>query len=222
MAERSITSDILTDLATQYVAVGFVFRDALNPTEPCIICLDLVHNVTGEKPKASKCCQCALHSTCIYQWLNSQYQRGIDHNHWGCPHCRSPVKNIADNPLPCIICHQREVRAIYYEPLPRSVPCCHQVMHQQCLYNYVLVSQIAASHTTESFPCPRCRRTLSLSLRTATHMATMDINLRQPPTPRPPSTTPSSSRSSSPVDPPPLQQSLRRQSQPRPRRRQPP
>lgn len=53
-------------------------------------------NPVRESIKVSKCCECAIHLTCIYQWLASPEQRDIPHDKRGCPHCRAKVKDLAD------------------------------------------------------------------------------------------------------------------------------
>ena len=140
------------------IVVAFECRNTLDINQGCIICMDVLHEHTNETIRLSKCCGCAIHLTCIYQWLSSQHQRGMDQNAWSCPHCRAPVKNLANNTNPCVICGAAELRAAYYEPIAQSIPCCEKAIHQQCLYSY-----ITANHKESYFPCPNCSTILSAS-----------------------------------------------------------
>lgn len=143
-------------------------------------------DTTGETIRLAKCCNCALHRTCVYKWLAAQYDNYVPRDNWGCPHCLFPVNDLADNPQPCVICGEKELRAFYYKPVAQSIPCCNNVVHLQCLLHY-----IRQSFEEDRFPCPAChvdlaaKRTMSLHIN-AVEMEFSDNPVPSPPTPQSP------------------------------------
>ena len=111
----------------------------------------------------------------MYKWLANQYTRGVPRETWSCPHCRTPVKDLANNPLPCTLCGKKELNGVhYYEPSAQSTPCCEAAIHQQCLYDY-----IQFKFTEKRFPCPGCMTTLSANRTLALHMDTGELNVAE-------------------------------------------
>ena len=185
----STLSGMLGSGVGQPIVVAFECRNTSDVNQPCIICFDVLHEKTNEVIRLSKCCHCAIHLTCVYQWLTSQHQRGLDKDDWSCPHCRAPVKNLTDNTNPCVICGAIELRAAYYEPVAQSIPCCEKAVHQQCLY-----AHIVSKHKESYFPCPHCGTILSASRSVALNINAVSTDVVNSPfsTPTPPSTPPSS------------------------------
>lgn len=132
----------------------------------CVICLETRHTQTTEAVHLASCCKCPIHLSCVYKWLAAQYDNYIPHAQWGCPHCRAPVKDLANNPDPCVLCKSKEVNQLYHEPVSQAVPCCNASVHQQCLYQY-----ITETFHEKRFPCPACKtllaaeRTMTMAIR---------------------------------------------------------
>ena len=185
---RSTLSGMLGSSPGKPIVVAFECRNTTDVNQPCIICMDTLHEKMNETIRLSKCCHCAIHLTCVYHWLPSQHQRGLDLETWSCPHCRAPVKNLANNTSPCIICNAVELRAAYYEPIAQSIPCCEKAVHQQCLYAHII-----ANHSESYFPCPNCNTILSASRSVALNISTVSTDIvhwpfTSPTPPTPPST----------------------------------
>ena len=192
----STSTGMLGSASDQPIVVAFECCNTSDVNQQCIICFDVLHEKTNEIIRLSKCCHCAIHLTCVYQWLSSQHRRGLDKDNWSCPHCRAPVKNLTNNNNPCVICGAIELRAAYHEPIAQSIPCCEKAVHQQCLYAY-----ITANHKESYFPCPNCGTILSASRSVAlninavsTDIVDWPFDVPTPPTPpsTPPSTPPTS------------------------------
>ena len=194
---HSTLSGMLGSAVGQPIVVAFECRNTSDVNQPCIICMDVLHEKTNEIIRLSKCCHCAIHLTCVYQWLTSQHQRGLDKDNWSCPHCRAPVKNLTDNTNPCVICNAIELRAAYCEPVAQSIPCCEKAVHQQCLY-----AHIVSKHKESYFPCPHCGTILSASRSVALNINAVSTDLVDSPfgTPTPP--TPPSTPLTPPSTPP--------------------
>ena len=151
----------------------------------CIICLEIRHEKTNEVVRLARCCKCPLHLSCVYKWLAAQYDSYVPKQMWGCPHCRAPVKDLATNTDPCILCNGKETNQVYYEPVAQAVPCCNASVHQQCLYTYI------HQHFTEDrFPCPGCKthlgaqRSMTMSIHAPDEDETRLEHIDLPPPPQ--------------------------------------